>query len=648
MNQIKRPLQTSFLKAILLCVIGVVAFFAYAEVRYHQFLNFDDNEYVTENSHVNTGVNLPNLRWAFTFTGVSYWHPLAWISHMVDCELFGLKPGPHLMVNLAIHILNSILLFLILLRMTGSLFKAAAVALLFALHPVNVESVAWITERKTVLSTFFLLTAVTAYVHFTENKNKWTYGLALSLYSLGLLSKPSILIFPVLLLILDYWPLQRFTRNKRLIVIEKIPFFILSLLSYLLSMISMSKFHIVINYSLIPLDLRIYNLFVSITRYAWNMIWPVELSIFTPFPKAIPLGHFLWSLLFVLLVTTASILLRKKRPWFIAGWFWFLTALSPAGGLIQAGLWPAMANRFMYIPMIGLFILLVWECDTWIRGRYSQLMKALLCIATLIYLVSLTRVQNIYYSNSYALFTRANEITGDNFVAFNNIGDALASLNRLEEAGRYFEKAIALNPKYDDAIYNYALYLAKKGDTLGAATHFSRVIKIEPHYTAAYVNLAILQHHRGAIGEAETLLLKALELDPDDGNAHNNLGIICADQGKPEEAIRHYLLAVKNKPALIQARVNLAAAYEKTRRYTQAIAAYEALGRLMPDNRAALSYRIAGLYVLQGQFRECERALEIALQHGLDVFIPLESDDRFNDFRKTTHYAHLLENQKTR
>ena len=213
-------------------------------------------------------------------------------------------------------------------------------------------------------------------------------------------------------------------------------------------------------------------------------------------------------------------------------------------------------------------------------------MKAILCVAAIIYLVALTRVQNIYYSNSYALFTRAGEITEDNFVACNNIGDALISLNRMDEAGSYFAKAMALNPKYDDAIYNYALYLAKKGDPLNAAAHFSRVIKINPHYIAAYINLAIIQYHRGNIGEAETLLLKALELDPDDGNAHNNLGIIRADQGKLEEAIRHYLLAIKNKPALIQARVNLSEAYEKAGHYTQAIAAYKALSRMMPDNQA--------------------------------------------------------------
>ena len=430
------------------------------------------------------------------------------------------------------------------------------------------------------------------------------------------------------------------------IVIEKIPFFILSLLSYFLSMISLSQFHIVIPYSLIPLDLRIYNLFVSISRYLWNMVWPVELSIFLPFPKTIPFGHFLLSLLLVLFVTALSILLRKKRPWFIAGWLWFLIALSPASGLIQAGLWPAMANRFMYIPMIGLFILLVWECDARLKGRYSELLKVLLCVATMVYLVFLTRVQNIYYSNSYALFTRASEITADNFVACNNIGDALMSLNRTEEAGSYFAKAMALNPTYDDAIYNYALYLAKKGDPLTASAHFARVIQINPHYSAAYINLAILHYQRGDIGEAEKLLLKALELDPDDGNAHNNLGLIRAHQGKTDEAIRYYLLAVKNKPALIQARINLAEAYEKAGDYTQAIVAYERLSRMMPENRASLSYRIAGLYARQGRFGECKSALEIALQQGLDVFIYLESDEKFKDFMKTTQYPHLRETQR--
>ena len=575
------------------------------------------------------------------------------------------------MVNLAIHILNSLLLFLILLQITGSHLKAAIVAVLFAVHPVNVESVAWITERKTVLSTFFFMTAIYTYVRYTEHKNKWAYGLALCLYAFGLLSKPNILTLPLLLLILDYWPLQRFRRSNPpdsepitlrtnpvkkivsfttshngLLLIEKIPFFILSLLSYVLSMLSVSRFHIVIDYSLIPLDLRIYNFFVSIIRYLWNMAWPVELSIFTPFPKTIPFWHFLLSLLFVLFVTALSIQSRKRRPWFIAGWAWFLAALSPASGLVQAGLWPAMANRFMYIPMIGIFIFLTWECDARIRGRYSRLMKAILCLAVIGYLVSLTRVQNIYYSNSYALFTRAAEITVDNFVACNNIGDALVALNRTEEAGRYFEKAIVLNPQYDDAIYNYGLYLAKKGDRVNASSHFSRVIEINPHYIAAYVNLAIIRYHSGDIGEAEKLLLKALELDENDGHAHNNLGIIRADQGKPEEAIRHYVLAVKDKPGLIQARVNLSEAYEKARQYPQAIAEYEALKGMMPGNKANIHYRIAGLYALQEEFAECRRALEIAQMQGLDVFTLVESDEKFNDFRKTAHYAHLLENHR--
>jgi protein O-mannosyl-transferase len=672
MNRKESPPPSAFLKTIILCTICAVTFFAYADIRHHQFLNFDDNEYVTENNHVKNGLSLSALRWAFTFTGVSYWHPLTWIYHMVDCEIFGLKPGYHLMVNLAIHILNSLLLFLCLMRMTGSLYKAALVALFFAVHPVNLESVSWITERKTLLSTFFLMTAMYAYVHYTENKNKWLYGLALCLYVFGLLSKPSILTFPVLLLILDCWPLQRFKKSTSpdpegtlffvnpvhtlvslsksstgWIIIEKIPFFILSLASYLLSMLSLSRFHIVITYGLIPLDQRISNLFVSICRYLWNMLWPVELSIFYPFPKVIPLWHFLGSLLFVLFVTAVCILGRKKNPWRIAGWLLFLAALSPASGLIQAGLWPAMANRFMYIPMIGIFILLAWEFDTRLRGRYSHLLKAILTVVAVVYFTSLTRVQNIYYSNSYALFTRASEITKDNFIAYNNIGESLASLNRMGEAGIFFEKAMALNPTYDDAIYNYGLYLAKKDDPLNASVHFSRVIEINPRYRDAYINLAIIQYHRGDKNEAEKLLLKALALDPDDGNAHNNLGLIRALQGNSDEAIRHYKLAVKNKPSLVQARVNLSKAYEKAGLYREAIAEYGLLGTMMPDNKALISYRIAGLHALQGNFRDCERTLETALTQGLDVFTDIESDERFNDFRKSTCYAHFLENKKT-
>ena len=660
-------------KAAVLCAICLIAIWAYGEVRHHQFLNFDDNEYVTENAHVSSGLTLENLRWAFSFTGVSYWHPLSWLSHMADCRLFGLDSGAHHLMNLALHLANALLLFLILSRMTGALAKPAFAALLFALHPVNVESVAWVTERKTLLSAFFFLTALLAYARYVAAKGKGPYLLSLGLYGLGLLSKPSILVFPLLLLILDFWPLRRFgtgipaglggptvapnpilvrasgpsSGGGRLLV-EKIPFAILSLLAYALSFLSLARFHVVITADLIPLGLRIQNIFVSIPRYLWSMVWPVELAIFYPFPKAVPLRLFLASLLFVLLVTALAILACKKRPWITAGWLWFLAALAPVSGLVQAGLWPAMANRFLYIPMIGLSLLLAWEGDARIRGRRAALLKAILGTAVVLYLGSLTRLQNIYYSNSYALFTRAAEVTGDNFVASNNIGDALVSLNRIDEAGHYFARAIALNPRYDDAIFNYGLYLAKKGRTAEAIDHFSRVIELSPRYLSAYVNLAILHLHGGNEEKAEQLLLTALSIDPQEAHSHNNLGIIRARQGRTDEALRHYRLAVRYRPALVQARVNLAEAYEKAGSFHQAISEYEALLLRAPEQQAVLHYRIAGLQARQGNLRECEEGLELALGRDRALLAQLESDDRFNEFKRTCRYKAMKEKYRPR
>ncbi|MCX5855911.1 MAG: tetratricopeptide repeat protein, partial [Deltaproteobacteria bacterium] len=482
-------LKPIFLKAIIPCAIILIILFTYGDVRHHQFLDFDDNEYVTENSNVQNGLNLKSIRWAFGFTGVAYW-PLTWISHMLDCQLFGLAPGPHHMVNVAIHILNALFLFLIIFRITGARYKAAVVALLFAVHPLNVESVAWVAERKNVLSTLFFMTAVYAYVHYAQKKKIWMYLLVLFLFASGLMSKPSIVTFPFLLLILDYWPLGRFGKvdvyhsidavrttparhfltrflafrksQAAFLIIEKVPLIILSLISAYLSMISMSKFDMVINHEFVPVGLRIYNLFVSIMKYLGNMAWPFELSIYYPFPQAIPAAHFLLALSFVLLITVMTFLWRKSRPWLFTGWFWFLIALAPVGGLIQAGLWPEMADRYMYIPMIGLLLMLAWEGDARIRGRYSKTLKVILCCALLVYFISLTKVQNLYFSNDFALFTRAAAVTKDNFVAYNNLGEALRRLNRVDEAMIYVGKAIAINPKYDAALNNYGACLAKK------------------------------------------------------------------------------------------------------------------------------------------------------------------------------------------
>jgi len=649
-------------------VIILITLFTYADVRHHEFLNFDDQVYVTDNIHVKQGLTPDTIRWAFSFQNVSYWHPLSWLSHMLDCQLFGVSSGPHHMVNVGLHVLNALILFLILFKITGFPYKSALVALLFAVHPLNVESVTWVTERKTVLSTLFFLTAIYTYVRYVEKKTLGMYCFVLLVFTLGLLSKPSIVIFPFLLLIVDYWPLKRFeganasisVRNIRstsdkhdftrilaflksdavFLLYEKIPFIILSLLSTYISMISMS--HIVINHTRISFDLRIYNLFVSILKYLGNMAWPIELSIYYPFPKTIPLRYFLLSLLFVFFITIVFILLRKSRPWLVTGWFWFLIALAPASGLVQAGLWPEMANRFMYIPMIGLILILIWEGDARIKGHYAVALKAILCCTILVYFVAVTKLQNTYLSNTYSVFTRAIALTRDNFIAYNAIGYSLMTLNRTDEAKVYFEKALAINPNYEEAYNNYGVCLTKKGDYVNAGINFSRAIMIKPNYTAAYVNLGLIQYQTGHPEEAIKLMKKALNIDPLDFTTHNNLGAILADRGQSEEAIRHFLSAVENNPNMIEARVNLSQVYEKAGRYDEALSEYEALLKMKPADQGVTYYRMAGLKSQQGRFDECKNYLDSSLKHGFDVLPTLKSDVRFIKFRKTDLYAQLL------
>ena len=676
MNQKNFNRNSIVLTVIIQCVIVLTILFAYSDVRHHQFLNFDDNEYVTDNAHVQRGFNIESIRWAFGFSGVSYWHPITWISHTLDCQLFGLAPSAHHLVNTALHILNALFLFLIIFRMTGARYLSAAVALLFAVHPVNLESVAWVAERKTVLSTFFLLISLYVYVRFTENRKLWLYCLMLCTYTWGLLSKPSIVVLPFLLLILDYWPLGRFRRENAFIpadgvgsahlsrgflsrifylksdtfflFLEKVPLVILSLISSYLSMLSMTKMGIVITHEQIPLGLRIQNLFVSITKYLGNIAWPVELSIFYPFPKSIPTTSFLLAFSFVALITVMTVVWRKRRPWLFAGWFWFLITLAPAGGLIQAGLWPEMANRFMYIPMIGIFLMLLWECDIRIRGRYAGIIKTAIFSVVLVNFVFLTRTQNLYYSNSYALFTRAAAITKDNFIAFHNIGDALASLNRIDEAMRYFGKAFEIYPKYAEAYNYYGVCLAKKGDYSHADSYFNHAISINKKFTHAYLNLGMSRYRRGYPDEAITLIEKAIELDPDEGKTFNNIGVILAQQGKTEEAIKNFVIAVKKKPNFTDARYNLTSAYEKSGLYDLALGEYKALNKIPQTNKGLTYYRMAGMYALQGKFIECKDHLELSLKEGFGVFEYLDSDGRFSPFRETEHYRSIANRRQKR
>jgi len=664
-------LPSLFPGAVILCAIIGLTLFVYWDLQNHQFLNFDDNTYVSTNPRVKNGFSAENIRWAFSFTDVSYWHPLPLLSHMLDSQLFGIKPGPHLLVNLALHILNAILLFLILQRMTGARIKAALVALLFAVHPLNVESVAWLAERKTVLSTLFFLAAILAYVRFTEKKKKWLYALILCLYALALMSKPATLVLPALLLVLDYWPLKRFAipgarrsdgkgafasflervisfcrSADRRLVLEKIPLLILSLLSVSITMASVLYHHIVVDTQAVPITLRITNLFVSIVRYLRNMAWPVELSIFYPVSKAIVLLDFFLALSFVLIVTLVTFRMRGKRPWLISGWCWFLIALLPAGGLVQAGLWPSIANRFMYIPMIGLFIMGIWECDERLKGRYSHALKAILCGAILIYFASLTRVQNIYFSNSFSLFSRCLELVGENELALNNLGEALSSLGRHEEALDYFGRSIKRNPTQANAYHNYGVCLVAKKDETNAIPYFEQAIAINPKHVNARIHLGLIRSQRGEIDAALEHLEEALEIDPDNLDIHNNYGTILSTHGRFDEAIPHYLFVLKKDPVHVPAMINLSQAYEEAGRYDEAMTEYRRLEKTVMHKKGYIYYRMARVYSQQKKFAECEKYLEMAANDGFNVLELIKSDKGFVQFRATKAHQRFLEKNK--
>ena len=671
MKSIEFKLPPIFTNAIILCVIAGLTVFFYWNIQDHQFLNFDDNVYVSANPYVKNGFSLENIKWAFTFTGISYWHPLPLLSHMLDCQLFGVKPGPHLLVNLAIHVFNALLLFLIVLRMTGAQFKAAFIALLFALHPLNVESVAWLAERKTVLSTLFLFGAIYTYLSYTEKKEKWKYFLILGLYACGLMSKPAILTFPVLLLLLDYWPLKRFERASAIhdesatvvskpvnrfisfcksdvgrIIAEKLPFLILSLGSVLITMMSVLHSRFLVTHELVPVYLRIYNYFVSITQYLQYIAWPVHLSIFYPFPKTFILLHFLAAFSFVVSITILTFMMREKRPWLMIGWFWFLIAMLPASGLIQAGLWPALANRFMYLPMIGIFIMIIWEADDRLKGRYSQFLKVTLYVAMLFYFAFLTRTQNMYFSNSFAIFSRCLEVAGDNTLAFNNLGEALASLGRTDEAIVYFTKSIKRDPKQATSYHNYGTCLVAKNNDEEAIVYFQKAIALNPNLINPYIHLSLIQSRAGHDAEAVKFITKALDIDQNNLDVRNNFGIILAKQGKYEEAISHFLFVIKRDPGSVPARLNLAQAYQDAGLYNEAMVQYETLNKIIKDNKGYVYYGMAGVYSQQKNYEDCAAYLEISLKEGFDVLKIMKSDNRFKNFRKPPAYEAFLENHK--
>ena len=568
-----------FLVAITLAV--------YWSVQDYDFVNFDDAVYVSENPHIQDGLTLKSVMWAFSFSGKedTYWHPVTWLSHALDCQLYGLQPGKHHLTNLIFHIANSLLLFIVFKWMTGAFWRSAFVATIFAIHPINVDSVAWVAERKNVVSTFFWMLTMLSYVYYTKKQVLYRYLLTFLLYALGLLTKPTLVTLPFVLLLLDYWPLRRFSygqfsRNKnqegrtktaisRLkgfphfhLIVEKIPFFIMSGFSIGLSFLSVQE-----KASLAPMSLRIANALVSYVKYIGDMIWPHGLTVFYPYPRMVPAWESIGALFFLICVSVLAIRLIQRAPYFIIGWLWFLGTLVPVLGLVQVGLWPAMADRFAYVPLIGLFMVFAWGipeiCQNW---SYRKIWLSASGALLLLILIMVTWRQVGYWENSITLFEHNLRFTSDNCVAHNNLGNTLYNRGRTEEAIEHYLQALRIKPDFLQAHHSLGFALNRQGHTEEAIEHYLQALRIKPDYTQGHSDLGDALYNQGRREEAVEHYLQALRINPNYVRAHNGLAIALARKGNIEEAIAHFRKALQINPNNIIVKRNLIRALMKQKR----------------------------------------------------------------------------------
>ena len=569
---------------ILICLFLVIATLAvYWQVRNYEFVGFDDDVFIIQNAKVQNGLTLDSIDWAFRFDNMTYWHPLTWLSYMLDIQLYGMNPGGHHMTNVLLHIVNAMLLFIVFNKMTGALWKSLTVAALFALHPVNVESVAWVVERKNVLSTLFWMLTLLTYARYVERLNIYRYVLALSVFVLGLMAKPMLVTLPFVLLILDFWPLKRFRypqsldRHQELpriakiksfkefeifpLILEKIPFIIFSGISVYISLLAAHHSRLVISFDEVSLYHRIANALISYVIYIGKMIWPRHLAVFYPFPDTVQLWEAAGAFLLLSGVSFLVVRSLKKRPYLGVGWFWYLGTLLPVIGLVQQGLWPAVADRFVYVPLIGLFVMIAWGIsDLTAEWRYKDKGLGAITAAVLIILMTTSWLQARYWQNSVMLFKHTVEVTDNNYLMHNNLGFALTARGRADEAIKHFKEALRLNPDFEGANINLGLALLSQGKFDECIDYYQEVLYVNPGYARVHNNLGAVLLRLGKIEEAMVHFRKAVALKPDYADAHNSLGAALVSKGENEKAIAHLQEALRLKPDFSLAQRNLSKA----------------------------------------------------------------------------------------
>ena len=524
----------------------------------------------------------------------------------------GAHPGWHHLTNVLFHLLNTILLFLVLKRMTGRLWQCGFVAALFALHPLHVESVAWIAERKDVLSTLFWMMTLAGYAWYVERPRAVRYLLVLGFFVLGLMSKPMLVTVPFVLLLLDYWPLGRYQAGQALhgdktqqrpralrLVYEKFPFFVLTAASCIVTLVVQQKGGAVGSLTHYPFFVRVSNAVVSYVVYLGKMVWPNNLSVLYPHPGVLPWWQVAGACLILASVSFWAIKTVKSHPYVSVGWLWYLGTLVPVIGLVQVGS-QAMADRYTYVPFIGLFIIIAWGVpDLLKKWRYRKLVLALSAGVALLGLTACAWLQAGYWENSITLFRRSIQVTTNNSMAHNNLGNALAGQGNFKEAIRHYTEALRIEPDFVKAHNNLGLALERAGDIKEATHHYVKALRINPHYAEAHYNLGNALAHQGDFENAIHQYAEALRISPDFAEAHNNLGNVLFSQRKLKEAIRHYAEALRLEPDHTQAHHNVEKASAALTKIEKDIAKTQKALKGNPEN-PALHCKLGALWYSKG------------------------------------------------
>jgi len=644
-NKIKKPQPKNFTFYIyLLLAASTIAVFW--QVRNFDFINYDDTSYVYENLHVTTGVKTDNIIWAFTTGHAANWHPLTWLSLMFDCQLFGPNPGWIHLENALLHILNTLLLFAVLKKITAALWPSVFVAAAFALHPMHVESVAWIAERKDVLSTFFFMLTLLAYCRYTQQQNKGRYFLVLLTFSFGLMAKPMLVTLPFVLLLLDYWPLNRFepqtiktsgrqfrksvpTADRRTVlyrlIVEKIPFFVLSAASSVITFFVQRSSGAVADINYISFQSRVANAFASYAKYTGKMFWPANLAIFYPLPEAgLPRWQITLCVLLLVVISIFVIRLGRRQKYLPVGWFWFMGTLIPVIGVVQVGS-QAMADRYSYIPYIGLFIMVAWGLPEILsKLAYRKIVLGTSMAIVLIMLGTATFRQVGYWKNSNKIFSHAAEVTQANYVAHECLAEDLLKQGKVALAIQECKIALEINPTSSYAYNNFGTALAKQGNYADALVYFTRAVQLNPDLAKARHNLGKALGIQGQFDEALSQFREAIRLDPDWPAPMNDFAFLVAAhpelEGRDVNEAIHFagraceLTNYKNTAYLS----TLAVTYSAASRFSEAARTLETALNLDP-NSATLHNGLGNALLSQGKFKEAinqmKRALEIELNN---------------------------------